>query len=76
MPDWETGYVGGNVGGLVDAMLSPVGKFGKFLMVLVSLSVTANNAPTIYSMCMGFQTLVPPLVVLPRYVISVLGTVV
>ncbi|KAI0252914.1 NCS cytosine-purine permease, partial [Lactifluus subvellereus] len=76
VPSWETGYLGGNVGGLVDAMLSPVGKFGKFLMVLVSLSVTANNAPTIYSICMGFQTLVPPLVALPRYVFSVLATVV
>ncbi|KAH9974795.1 cytosine-purine permease [Lactifluus volemus] len=75
-PDWETGFTDGNVGGLVDAMLSPVGKFRKFLMVLVSLSVTANNAPTLYSMCMCMQTLFPPLVVVPRYVISLFATVV
>ncbi|KAI0289541.1 NCS cytosine-purine permease [Multifurca ochricompacta] len=76
VPDWDAGYAGGNVGGLVDGMLHPVGGFGKFLMVLLSLSVTANNAPTIYSLCMGFQTLVPPLVVVPRYVFSVFATAV
>lgn len=57
-------------------MLSPVGGFGKFLMVLISLSVTGTNAPTIYSMCMEFQVLIPPLVVVPRYVFSVVATAV
>ncbi|KAI9458940.1 NCS cytosine-purine permease [Lactarius psammicola] len=73
---WEAGYAGGNVGGLVDAMLQPVGKFGKVLMVFVSLSVTGNNAPTIYSFGMSFQTFMPPLVVVPRYVFSVIATAV
>ena len=57
-------------------MLSPVGGFGKFLMVLLSLSVTGTNTPTIYSMCMEFQVLIPPLVVVPRYVFSVIATIV
>jgi purine-cytosine permease-like protein len=56
-------------------MLSPVGKFGKFLMVLLSLSVTGTTAPTIYSICIDFQILIPPLVVVPRYVFSVFVTV-
>ncbi|KAI0289689.1 NCS cytosine-purine permease [Multifurca ochricompacta] len=76
VPDWDAGYAGGNVGGLVDGMLHPVGGFGKFLMVLLSLSVTASNAPTIYSLSIGFQTLVPPLVVVPRYVFSAFATAV
>jgi purine-cytosine permease-like protein len=74
IPAWEAGYAGGNVGGLISAMLHPSGKMGKVLMVLLSLSVTANNGPTIYSMCMGFQTLIPPLVAVPRYVFSVVTT--
>jgi purine-cytosine permease-like protein len=74
VPNWNAGYADGNVGGLIDAMLSPVGGFGKFLMVLVSLSVTGNNAPTIYSMCLAFQTLIPPLAVVPRYVFSLVAT--
>jgi purine-cytosine permease-like protein len=57
-------------------MLSPVGGFGKFLMVLLSLSVTGTNTPAIYSICMELQVLIPPLVVVPRYVLSVVATVV
>jgi hypothetical protein len=75
VPNWDAGYTDGNVGGLINAMLSPVGKFGKFLMVLLSLSVTATTAPTIYSICIDFQIIIPPLVVIPRYVFSVFVTV-
>jgi purine-cytosine permease-like protein len=71
IPDWEAGYADGNIGGLLNAMLSPVGKFGKVLMVLLSLSVTTTTAPTIYSMCMAFQTFIPPVAAVPRYVLSV-----
>ncbi|KAH9020334.1 NCS cytosine-purine permease [Lactarius hengduanensis] len=76
VPAWEEKYAGGDVGGLIDAMLEPVGKFGKVLMVFVSLSVTGNNAPTIYSFGMSFQTFIPPLVIVPRYVFSVVATAV
>jgi purine-cytosine permease-like protein len=71
VPDWNAGYTDGNVGGLLNAMLSPVGKFGKVLMVLLSLSVTTTTAPTIYSMGMAFQTFIPPLAAVPRYVLAV-----
>ena len=74
VPDWNAGYADGNVGGLLNAMLSPIGNFGKVLMVLLSLSVTAINAPMIYSMGLAFQTLIPPLVVVPRYTLSVFTT--
>ncbi|KAI9568089.1 permease for cytosine/purines, uracil, thiamine, allantoin-domain-containing protein [Boletus coccyginus] len=70
---WNTGYGDGNVGGLLEAMLSPVGNFGKFLTVMLSLSVTANIACTLYSMCFNFQALVPALAKAPRYVFSVVG---
>jgi purine-cytosine permease-like protein len=71
IPSWDAGYTDGNVGGLVNAMLSPVGGFGKFLMVLLSLSVTGTTAPIIYSMCIDFQIIIPPFVAVPRYVFSV-----
>ena len=74
IPHWAAGYNGGNVGGLIDSMLLPVGKFGKVLMVLLSLSVTNNNTPTVYSTGMALQTLIPSLLVVPRYVFSVLVT--
>jgi purine-cytosine permease-like protein len=75
VPNWDAGYIDGNVGGLINAMLSPVGDFGKFLMVLLTLSVTATNAPMMYSMCIDFQIFIPPLVAVPRYVFSVFATV-
>jgi purine-cytosine permease-like protein len=76
MPVWDTGYANGNVGGLLEAMLRPTGNFGKFLTVLLSLSVTGNNAATFYSMSLNIQVFVPWLVVVPRYVFSLLATAV
>ena len=63
-----------NVSVLISAMLFPVGTFGKVLMVFLSLSVTATNAPSMYSICIDLQALIPPLVVVPRYVLSVFVT--
>ncbi|TFK47512.1 NCS cytosine-purine permease [Heliocybe sulcata] len=74
IPAWEAGYADGNVGGLLQAMLEPTGGFGKFLTVLLSLSVTANMAMTMYSFCLNVQVFVPFLVVLPRYIFSLLAT--
>ncbi|EPQ53521.1 NCS cytosine-purine permease [Gloeophyllum trabeum ATCC 11539] len=74
VPSWEAGYADGNVGGLLQAMLAPTGGFGKFLTVLLSLSVTANMAMTMYSFCLNVQVFVPFLVALPRYVFSLVAT--
>ncbi|KAI0360560.1 cytosine-purine permease [Trametes cingulata] len=74
VPAWEEGYANGNVGGLIEAMLRPTGNFGKFLTVLMALSVTANIAPTFYSFSLSFQVFIPPLAVVPRYMFSLLAT--
>ncbi|KAI0089670.1 NCS cytosine-purine permease [Irpex rosettiformis] len=74
VPAWSAGYENGNVGGLLEAMLHPAGGFGKFLTVLLALSVTANVAPTFYSVCLNFQIFMPFLVPVPRYVFSILVT--
>ncbi|KAH7911184.1 permease for cytosine/purines, uracil, thiamine, allantoin-domain-containing protein [Hygrophoropsis aurantiaca] len=75
VPSWNTGYgTAGNIGGLLEAMLQPVGNFGKFLTVLLSLSVTGNIACTLYSICFNFQVCIPRLEKVPRYVFSIVGT--
>ncbi|KAF8434576.1 NCS cytosine-purine permease [Boletus edulis BED1] len=72
---WNKGYgPDGNIGGLLEAMLSPAGNFGKFLTVMLALSVSANIACTLYSICFNFQVLVPRFSHVPRYVFSVVGT--
>ena len=74
VPEWQRGYEGGNVGGLLEAMLHPVKGFGKFLTVLLSLSVAANIAATFYSISINMQILVPSLLSVPRYVFSIVAT--
>ncbi|KAF9078358.1 permease for cytosine/purines, uracil, thiamine, allantoin-domain-containing protein [Rhodocollybia butyracea] len=74
IPAWAEGYDNSNVGGLLEAMLSPVGNFGKFLTVLLSLSVAGNIAATFYSISLNIQLFIPALIVLPRYVFSIVAT--
>ena len=74
VPAWEQGYVGGNVGGLLEAMLSPLGNFGKFLTVLLSLSVAGNNSVAFYSISINLQVFMPIFDAIPRYVFSVVAT--
>ncbi|EDR02133.1 cytosine-purine permease [Laccaria bicolor S238N-H82] len=74
IPAWEQGYAGGNIGGLLEAMVRPTGGFGKFLAVLLSLSVAGNIAATFYSISLNIQIFIPPLVVVPRYVFSLVAT--
>lgn len=75
VPAWEEGYAGGtDVGGLLEAMLHPTKGFGKFLTVLLSLSVAGNIAATFYSISLNVQIFIPFLVIVPRYVFSIVAT--
>ncbi|KAF2965584.1 hypothetical protein GQX73_g7992 [Xylaria multiplex] len=74
VPAWEQGYERNSVGGVLAAMLLPTGGFGKFVVVLLSLSLLGNNAATMYSVTLNFQVLVPQLVRVPRYVFSIVIT--
>jgi purine-cytosine permease-like protein len=38
VPEWANGYAANGAGGLLAASLKPVGRFGKFCMVVLSLS--------------------------------------
>jgi len=50
IPSWESGFDGGNnMGGLLSAVLSPSGGFGKFVLVLIALSTSCACAPTMYT---------------------------
>jgi hypothetical protein len=43
VPEWQDAYAAGGIGGLMGAGLSPAGGFGKFLLVLLALSIVANS---------------------------------
>ncbi|KAL2151907.1 hypothetical protein VTH82DRAFT_5091 [Thermothelomyces myriococcoides] len=71
VPRWQAAYDETLVGGVLAAMLEPVGGFGKFLVVLLSFSLLGNLAATSYSVTLNLQLLVPVLVRVPRYLFSI-----
>ncbi|THH07047.1 hypothetical protein EW145_g3654 [Phellinidium pouzarii] len=76
VPSWNAAYSEQSIGNLFATILAPTHGFGKFLTVLLSLSVTANIAPTMYSFGLTFQVFLPICAHLPRYLFSVLATAV
>ena len=69
VPSWRAGLGdGGDVGGLVAAVLAPTGKFGKFLLVLLSLTAPSACAPTMYTFGSSAMTILPWFAKVPRYV--------
>ena len=72
--EWEAGYEKHAVGGVLGAMLAPAGGFGKFVLVLLSLTLLGNLAATMYSTTLNFQILIPQLIVVPRYIFSIVIT--
>ncbi|KAL2810747.1 permease for cytosine/purines, uracil, thiamine, allantoin-domain-containing protein [Aspergillus granulosus] len=58
-PTWSTGYKNWSAGGVLEAMLQPLGGFGKFVAVLLSFSLLGNLAAAMYSISINFSLLVP-----------------
>ncbi|PHH59547.1 hypothetical protein CDD81_2878 [Ophiocordyceps australis] len=73
-PDWEQRYEKNLVGGALAGMLASVGGFGKFIVVLLSLSLLGNTCGTFYAITLNFQTLIPWLTRVPRPVFSIVVT--
>ncbi|KJZ73449.1 hypothetical protein HIM_07243 [Hirsutella minnesotensis 3608] len=72
--DWKERYDRNLVGGALAGMLAPAGGFGKFVVVLLCLSLLGNTCGTFYAITLNFQTMVPWLVRVPRYVFSIVVT--
>jgi len=74
--DWQQRYIDGGVGGLLGASLSPAGGFGQFLLVILGLSIIANNIPNMYSFALTFQVFGRYAQMIPRFFLVIVGTVV
>ncbi|KZT00661.1 cytosine-purine permease [Laetiporus sulphureus 93-53] len=73
-PTWETGFANGNsVGGLVEAVLSPAGNFGKFVTVLVALSIPSACAPTMYTFASSLMSISYYFAKVPRYIFAIIS---
>ncbi len=68
-PTWAAGYADEELGGLIGAVLiPPLHNFGKFLMVLLVLSVVANNIINVYSMGMSISVVGSWFAATPRWI--------
>lgn len=71
IPSWSDAYAVSGVGGVFYEMLTPAGGFGKFVVVLLALSVIGNIAISMYSVALNLQMLLPFLARVPRFVFTV-----
>ena len=64
------------LGDLLKAAASPLGGFGTFLLVLLALSIVANNIPNDYSLGLSMQVLGRPFQRINRAVWALIGAVI
>jgi NCS1 nucleoside transporter family len=71
------GYTSSGIGGLLAAVIvPPLGRFGQFCLVVLALSIIANNCPNIYSVSLSLQLLARVSQRVPRFVWTFIGTLI
>jgi NCS1 nucleoside transporter family len=70
------GYEESGSGGLLAAVLEPLGGFGKFCLIILALSIIANNCPNIYSVGLTMQVLGRWTQRVPRFIWTAVATAV
>ena len=69
------GYNEIGAGGLLGAVLvPPLGNFGNFCLVILALSIIANNCPNIYSVSLTAQVFGPWVQKVPRFLWTLVAT--
>jgi NCS1 nucleoside transporter family len=75
--DYLNAYNDQHIGGLLAAVLvPPLDRFGQFCIVVLALSLIANNCPNIYSVPLSLQLLARASVRVPRFIWTFIGTVI
>jgi purine-cytosine permease-like protein len=59
VPSWAAAYQQTGIGGVMYEILVPVGGFGKFVLVVIALSVIGNISISMYSVSLNLQMLLP-----------------
>ncbi|GAA5922195.1 hypothetical protein JCM3775_003526 [Rhodotorula graminis] len=66
-----------NLGGLLGApLIGPMGGFGRFLLVILALSIVANNIPNVYSFALTFQAFGKYAQRIPRFFLCIVCTII
>lgn len=64
---WQMAWDVYGVGGVLAEMLAPAGGFGKFVLVVLALSVVGNTLNSMYSVALCLQMLLPVFTKVPRF---------
>ncbi|KAH8880672.1 hypothetical protein GQ53DRAFT_533352 [Thozetella sp. PMI_491] len=67
VPEWDAAYAVTGIGGIMYEMLAPAGGFGKFILVLLALSVIGNIAVSMYSVSLNLQMILPVFTKIHRF---------
>jgi NCS1 nucleoside transporter family len=74
-PAYMTAYEDNHIGGLLaQVLVPPFGRFGEFCLVVLALSIIANNCPNIYSVSLSLQILARASARVPRFIWTFIGT--
>ena len=72
---YQVGYNESGIGGLIGAVLfPPLGNFGKFCVIILALSIIANNCPNLYSVSLTTQILGRHAMKVPRFIWTIIAT--
>ncbi|KAI1368312.1 purine-cytosine permease [Xylaria arbuscula] len=75
VPAYGDAYAESGIGGvLAHVLVLPLGRFGEFCVVVLALSVVANNCPNIYSVSLSLQILAHGTERVPRFIWTAVGT--
>lgn len=73
---WNVAYTENGVGGLITETFEPWGNFGKFVVVILFISLVCNNIMNTYSVAFEFQLIDERLAMIPRWCWAILVTVI
>lgn len=76
IPAWEAAWEVQGVGGVLAQMLLPAGGFGKFVLVVLALSVVGNMTISMYSIALCLQMLLPIFTRIPRLLFIVVTLII
>lgn len=72
---YKAAYDASGIGGILATVLvPPLGGFGEFCLVVLALSIVANNCPNVYSVALSLQVLARRTQRVPRFVWTALAT--
>jgi len=74
---YQIAYNEAGIGGLIGAVLfPPLGNFGRFCVIILALSIIANNCPNLYSVSLTAQITGRWAMKIPRFIWTIVATAV